>query len=287
MAPVVAPEGVLVRTESAEERAYRRYLRQIEDRKRRASELQADVESLKLTLGRFEAEYHARVGALFVDLDRVRLAIDEYGRRVDRLRANLRMDLIRLEQEIEDAFATRRRGIDDEYAEARFYEQARQQDAERPRFDEAHADHAKRLYRDLARRYHPDLARTPEERERREVMMLRVNQAFRERDLSALQALHRAGEIDDPAFEARSIADRVAWAVEEVSRLDTLIVDLGTELATIRASDTHRLWRRCTADPSVLDVLADDLRAQLDAARSRLDETLGIYGELIAKRNAA
>ncbi|HEV2108853.1 MAG TPA: hypothetical protein VGR16_11365 [Thermomicrobiales bacterium] len=275
-----------MRTESAEERAYRRYLRRIEAQKQRVSELQADLESLKLTLGRFEAEYHARVGGLFVELDHVKLAIDEYGRRVDRLRTNLRMDLIRLEQEIEDTFATRRRSINAEDAETRFYERARQQDTARPRFDEKQADHAKRLYRDLARRYHPDLARTREERERREVMMLRVNRAFHERDLSALQALHRAGEIDDPLFEARALADRVAWAVEEVSRLDTLIVDLGTELATIRASDTHRLWRRCARDPSVLDVLADDLRVQLAAARSRLDETLGTYGELIAKRDA-
>jgi hypothetical protein len=288
VAPVRAvPVVALVRSESEEERAYRRYLRQIENQKQRASELQADLESLKLTLGRFEAEYHARVGALFVELDRVKLAIDEYGRRVDRLRTNLRMDLIRLEQEIEDAFATRRRGIDVEDAEARFYERVRRQETARPQFDEKQADHAKRIYRDLARRYHPDLARTPEERERREQMMLRVNQAFRERDLSALQALHRAGEIDDPAFEERPLAARVAWAVEEVSRLDTLIADLGTELGTVRASDTHRLWRRCQANPSVLDKLAEDLRVQLEAARIRLDETLGAYGELIAKRNAA
>lgn len=287
MPSLIAPAGSLVRTESAEERAYRRLLRQIDDRKQRVSKVQADLESLKLTLGRFEAEYHARVGALFVDLDRVRLAIDEYGRRVDRLRANLRVDLIGLEQEIEDAFASRRRTIDDEQSEAGFYEQARRVDAERPRLDADQADEAKQLYRDLARRYHPDLARTPEERERRQEMMLRVNLAFRERDLAALQALHRAGAVDDPSFETRPLAERIAWANEEVLRLDALLADLHLEMSTVRNSDTHRLWRRCQATPSVLDTIADDLRAQLEMARRQLNDALEIYGSLIADRNTA
>ena len=284
---LIAPDRALLRTESTEERAYRRLLRQIDDRKQRVSALQVDLESLKLTLGRFEAEYHARVGALFVDLDRVRLAIDEYGRRVDRLRTNLRMDLIRLEQEIEDAFATRRRSIDDEQSEAGYYERAHRVDAARPRFDEDQANEAKGLYRDLARRYHPDLARTPEERERRQEMMLRVNLAFRERDLAALQALHRAGAIDDPAFDAQPLAQRIAWATEEALRLDALLADLQLEFVTVRRSDTHRLWRRCQANPSVLDTIAADLRQQLAVARRQLEDALDAYGKLIADRNAA
>lgn len=287
MPSLTAPAGALVRTESPEERAYRRLLRQIDDRKQRVSDVQADLESLKLTLGRFEAEYHARVGALFVDLDRVRLAIDEYGRRVDRLRTNLRVDLIRLEQEIEDAFASRRRSIDEEQSEAGFYEQARRADAERPRLDADQAGEAKQLYRDLARRYHPDLARTPEERERRQEMMLRVNLAFRERDLAALRALHRAGAVDDSSFETRPLAERIAWANEEVLRLDALLADLHLELSTVQGSDTHRLWRRCQATPAVLDTIADDLRAQLEIARRQLNDALEVYGTLIADRNAA
>lgn len=287
MPSLIAPAGALVRTESTEERAYRRLLGQIEDRKLRVSDVQADLESLKLTLGRFEAEYHARVGALFVDLDRVRLAIDEYGRRVDRLRTNLRVDLIRLEQEIEDAFASRRRSIADEQSEAGFYERARRVDAERPRLDADQSGEAKQLYRDLARRYHPDLARTPEERERRQEMMLRVNLAFRERDLAALQALYRAGAVDDPSFETRPLTERIAWASEEVLRQDVLLADLQLEMSTVQGSDTHRLWRRCQVTPAVLDTIAEDLRAQLEIARRQLNDALEVYGTLIADRNAA
>ena len=56
----------IVRAQTPEEREYARYLAEIEARKRRAADLQAEFETLRLALGRFKAEYYARVGVLFV-----------------------------------------------------------------------------------------------------------------------------------------------------------------------------------------------------------------------------
>ena len=280
-------DAAMVRVETAAERSYRRRLVQIERRKRRVADLQADVAALRLGLSRFAADYHARCGTLFAELDRIQLAIDEFGERIDRLRANRFLDLTGLEREIEDRFAERRRRVADEAAEARGYEDAQRADADRPRLDTEDAAEAKRLYRDLARRYHPDLARTPEEREGREAMMLRVNDAFRERSLDALRALHRAGEVDDPTFETRSLVDRLAWAAEEIGRLDAMADDLRAELTVMRASDTHRLWKRAQDDPGTLETMVADVRHAVRKARRRMTETMATYRALISVRDAA
>ncbi|MDQ3514901.1 MAG: J domain-containing protein [Chloroflexota bacterium] len=287
MVSPMAGSGAMVRVESAAERDYRRRLVQIERRKRRVAGLQADVAALRLGLGRFAADYHARVGSLFAELDRIQLTIDEYGERIDRLRANRFLDVAGLEADIEERFAERRRRVEGEEAEAQGYEERRRAEADRPRLRAEDAAEAKRLYRDLARRYHPDLARTPEERERREAMMLRVNEAFRDRSLDALRALHRAGEVDDPGFDARSLADRLAWAAEEIARLGAMVADLHAELGVMRASDTHRLWVRSRDDPGSLETMVADVRHAVRKARGRMRETLATYRSLLDVRNAA
>jgi len=75
----------IVPTQTPEEREYHRYLSEVEVRRGRAAELQAELATLNLTLGRFNAEYQARVGSLFVELDGIQLAIDEYERRIAHL----------------------------------------------------------------------------------------------------------------------------------------------------------------------------------------------------------
>ena len=64
-------------------------------------ELQADLEAYKEQLGRFNAEYHARVGVLFVELDRIDLAIAEYEFRIAQLRAEPQIEPGELERQSE------------------------------------------------------------------------------------------------------------------------------------------------------------------------------------------
>ncbi len=285
-APSDAP-GALVRVRSEEEASYARVLAAVETRRRRAADLRGELEELKLALGRFEAEYHARVGARFVELDRVRLAVDEYGRRLARLRGQLTVDLGDLERDVAEEFGDRRRAIDEEEAEAGRYQRAHAREADRPDLSAAEETELRRAYRELARRYHPDLARTEADRDRRTETMLRVNAAFRERDLPALRVLLRAGEVDDPAFEARPVAEKLAWAERERARLDGVVAGLVDDLDAVRASPTHTLWRRQTDDGTLLDSLVADLDREIAVARARLDDLVGAYQRLLAQRRAA
>lgn len=271
----------IVRAQTPEEREYARYMADVEARRRRAADLQAELASLKLIVGRFEAEYHARVGTLFVALDQVRLAIGEYEQRITRLQTDPGTDPTEVEQEVHTIFEAQREEVRAEEEETRRYERAFAREQARPQLDADTEADLRRLYRELAKRYHPDLARTDAERQRREAVMQRVNAAFQERNLEALRTLEHEAEIQDPAFEARSIGEKLVWAIREVARLDGVIAGLETDLAAVRASDTHGLWSREEAGERVIEMLEDDLRRELVAERERLAELIATYRHLL------
>jgi hypothetical protein len=271
----------IARTQTPEEREYARYLTEIEIRKRRIADLQAELAALKLALGRFEAEYHARVGVLFVELDRVRLAIDEYERRIAWLKAHPDRDPAGAEREIEREFRARHEEVHAEEEETRRYERAYARDQERPKLASDAEQEAKRLYRDLAKRYHPDLARTEAERQQRATVMQRVNGAFQDRNLDFLRGLFREAEVEDPAFEARSIGEKLVWAIREVARLDEVAAELVKDGESVRASSTYALWKRQEEGEPVIQRLSDDLTAKISAGQERLAVLVSTYRQLV------
>ena len=274
----------LVHAQPPEEREYDRYLGEVEVRKRRAAELRAELESLKHALGRFEIEYHARVGSLFVELDRVRVSIEEYERRIALLQSNANADPATVEQEVGAEFAHRREEVHAEEEEARRFKQAYREEQELPRLATNDEVEIKRLYRDLAKSHHPDLAQTEEDRRRREVTMQRVNAAFRSRDLDALRAILQEAEADDPGFEARPLGEKLIWAIREVARLDGVIADLEAQIANLLASDTFSLWSRAETGEPVIAALETDLQTEIRATRERLAVLVTTYRQILEEQ---
>lgn len=271
----------IVRTQTPEEREYARYLIEIEARKRKVADLQAELEALRLALGRFEAEYHARVGVLFVELDRVCLAIDEYERRIAWLKAHPDDDPAEAEREIERDFRARHEEVHAEEEETRRYERAYERDQARPKLAADAEQEAKQLYRDLAKRYHPDLGRTDDEKRQRETIMQRVNAAFGDRNLDALRGLFREAEVEDPAFEARSIGEKLVWAIREVARLEEVAAELVKEQARMQASNTFALWKRQEDGEPIIERLRDDLTAKITADQERLAVLVSTYRQFV------
>ncbi len=279
-APMTAQ--AIVRTQTTEERDYERWLRRIASRKRRLTELQAEIAALKVALARFEAVCQARVGDLLADLRRVSLALGDYERRLSRLLTASTLD-------------PSAPFLDDEPSlfppDNETIGTGAQRDTWQPidppaphGLDKRDEAEVKRLYLDLAKRCHPDYAQTDAERLRREQLMQRVNEAFRDRDLSALQELQQTTEADDPAFAARSPRERIAWATAEVVRLDTLLAALKTELAVLHGFEMYRLWQRHEAGKPVLALLEDDLEARLSAETRRLDRLIAAYRSTLDER---
>jgi hypothetical protein len=115
--------------------------------------------------------------------------------------------------------------------------------------------------------------------------MQRVSAAFRYKDLSALRAVSHEAEIEDPTFEARSIGEKLVWAIREVARLDDVIAALEEEFAFVKANDTHDLWRRQESGEHVIETLEAALSAELTGERERLAELIATYRQLIERQS--
>lgn len=274
----------LVRTFSEEELAYTTFLAAIDERKRRIADRQADLETLKLALARFELAYRAKVGPILVEIDRIRLEITEYRRRLDLLRADRDFTPEDIEHDLEAEFAARREEVRAEQEETRGYQRAFRRERSRPHVDSDTDAKIRRVYRELAKRFHPDLASNSEERTRREEIMLRINAAFRDRDLNGLQRLVRETERDDPAFEERPLAQKLAWAEWEVSRLDSVFAELDHQITLMRKSDTYPMWHDPQSCDTAIERLTADAKSKLIRLQDRLEERIVVYERTIKRR---
>ena len=274
----------LVPVPSSDDHEYARLLIEVETRKRRIADLQAERDGLEAALSRFAVQLKGRVGGLRAELNRVRLQAQEYRRRIERLKEDETIDAATLEEEVAAEFAGREE-------QTRAEEEAAGREGQRvervrrvPRLDAESEAEILRLYRELAKRFHPDLARTEQERKRRAALMLRINVAYSERDLLALQSVAREAEAADPTLSVLTAKERLTWARRVVSRLDGQIDDLQGQLALLQGSETYTLWKSPETSQQSLDDLEKRVRQRLTRERDRLDEAILDYTRILRRR---
>lgn len=257
---------------------------QIEMRKCRITELQSERDGLELALSRFAVQLKGRVGALRAELNRVRLEAQEYRRRIERLKEDETIDAAKLEEEVAAEFAEREEQARAQ-EEAAGREGTRVDRVRRPnRLDAEGEAEILRIYRELAKRFHPDLARTEKERKRRTTLMLRINVAYSERDLLALQTIAREAEAGDPSSAVLTSLERLAWARRVILRLDGQIQDLEEQLTLLRRSETYSLWKSPETSQQSIDDLEARVRQRLTRERDRLDEAILDYNRILRRR---
>ena len=279
----------IVRVMSDEERALAAAMLELEARRTCAASLQAEQATLTQTLERFAGECHLRFSALFAELDHLRRAVALCERKIARLRGQPRsrpLDDVDPEPEPEPD------EDDPQWTAGPRGGRFERSGSTRPaREDPATTAELRRLYLELARRHHPDLATDEAERERRQELMLRVNAAFRARDVAALRALASEAEAaDGPPL--RSAGERLAWVRREIARLDRVIEDLRLELIDLRLGESGRLWTRAEAGKPVVDELGEDLKREVASQKLRLGDLTAIQERLerlgkAARRRAA
>ena len=257
---------------SPDDLTFQRLLVVIAATRQQAATLQTTIETLRDDLGRFEGAYHARTGHLFVELNRLRLACDEFRHRIAVVRGQRRVPADELEGDVERLFRDRRQTIADEADEAASYQRAFA-DEQATRLSADDEAELRRTYRELARRNHPDLVQDPAERDRRAQRMVRINDAYRERDFDALRTLLTLSPTDDAAPDGtRTAAERLAWATAELTRLDAVVAALRRDLSTVEDSPAHELWLRSRRDPRLLDEMTDQIASQITEAQARLTD---------------
>ena len=129
------------------------------------------------------------VGSLFVELDRLDLAIAEFARRMALLVEAPHINPETVERMVAGEFGDRREEVRREGEENARYEQVHAEERSRPELEGSAREDVLRISRELALRHHPNTTLTDEERARREPVMQEINEAFRERDLDRLRRI--------------------------------------------------------------------------------------------------
>jgi hypothetical protein len=116
--------------------------------------------------------------------------------------------------------------------------------------------------------------------------MLRINVAYSERDLLALQTIAREAETGDPSLQVLTARERLVWAHRVITRLDGQVEDLQRQLDLLRQSETYQLWRSPESSQESLVTLETRVRERLERERDRLDEAIIDYNRLVRRRKA-
>ncbi len=254
----------------------------IGERRRELAALERDLVGIREAVTDFEALAQARLGELFSALRQLEGETADYSHRLARLRAAIEArstDESELDEpDLDDELI-------DEAAFAASGARARQRGPHAPeatrRWLATEAVEAKRLYIELAKRLHPDLARDDEERQRRERVMQRVNEAFRLRDLAGLRAVHLESIAEDPNWTERPVTDRLAWAEAELRRLEVALVETRTSLARLRGGELFRLYTRHEAGDPVFSDLRKRIEGRIESETKRLDKMQASYRRLV------
>lgn len=276
---------VYLPSESAGE--YARLLIEIEVRKRIVADLQTDRDGLEMTLTKFAVELKNRVGGMRTELNRVKRQAAEYRRRIERLKESDLLDPEQVEREVAEEFAEQLE--QERLAEEQAAREGQRIDIQRPRpqLDAETEAEILRLYRELAKRFHPDRARSEKERDRRTVVMLKINVAYSERDLVTLQAMAREADTGDPTTTMLSETERVTWAHRVITRMDMQITELTEQIQLLRQSETYQMWKSPENSSESIYQVEGRVRDRLNRERDRLDEAIIDYNRVVRRRRLA
>jgi len=261
--------------------------------------LESEIAPLLAALDAFEWDYKARVGTLQAELQSIRREAQTIEDRTARLHARLVADPDGILGDVFTPEELREIGElfgievpaswfapDDEVERRererawRFHESTGEEAGEhewlrnqrRAARRPEPPEELRALYRRLARLCHPDLATDEADRARRQDLMRRINAAWHDRNLKALQDIEqdRVGTVGWSAL--RDWAERLLWARRELVRLDERIIGLTERLQQLRSNDTFPLWFNPALGNSVITNRVTSLRIDIANAQYRLEK---------------
>lgn len=265
-----------------------RLLLHIEIEQARLAALTVECTSLEAALAAFTLRVRDRIGDLKAQIREARRGVEELRLRSVRLRSNPDASPDDVEREVAEELATKygeemtageRQPDDPEFISAA--------SSRRPRRSPDIEAELMRAYRELARRCHPDLARTAEERARRADLMLRINIAYRDRDLAALQGFLLEIDLEAPLTSARLRAGRIAWARHELVRLRRETAGVEARIRSLRENEMFGWWGPSAPSDDALDDLERQTRERLAKEEERLTTARANYRQIALRRRNA
>lgn len=150
----VVNEQAMPKIESTEEQGREKEVHfweeNVEEKERQVSDLSVGIQELKIKLSIFEGGYNARVGVLYVKLDKINLSIKEYELRIKFAKERKLTGVLQvIEDDVRDTFFEEREKINNLEGEtsesSKEYKQHLEKE-EQTRLDEESKQDLKRLY---------------------------------------------------------------------------------------------------------------------------------------------
>ncbi len=256
----------------------RRYRDQIADH-----DLQ--LESLRTTLALFESTYNARLTRERSMVDRVRSMVRHLEDWTDLVRSQPREELIQVSQFVENRrekeLAPFQAERDKEGWQSTDWIPREEPIEDEPPPTRERYEELKSAYRQLARHYHPDFAQSEEERVRFSEIMRRINELYRDGDLSRLLALAEQHQVTDELLEETPVQEQLEKLRERARWFAAIVENLQEELHDLEQSEIFDLWQRAEqAKAAGRDLVAEIKKRLLDRLDQLYDEVGWAIGEL-------
>jgi hypothetical protein len=259
------------------------------EKENEASDLSLEIQDIKIVLKLFLGEYYLRVGTLYVNLDRLKLRIREYERRIDvaKGRKLTQEDLESIETEVGETFSRDRRKVDDLENEASEsaaeYDRHLEREAKQP-LDEEFQQELKRIYRQLALKFHPDKAKDEKQSRKFEKIFVTIKEAYNDGDLETLKKYMKQVEKEE-RIAKETPADKLARLKKDHERLLGIIAKLQAELEELKTDETYKLKKKVDQGKKegkdLLQKLANDIEEEITENEATLDNLIAEYKNLI------
>lgn len=182
-----------------------------------------ELETLKIELSQFQYRYYQGPGRLYAELDdwEARIAMVEAGMHPNDVDAQFRAQAA-------------------EEQARRSAEEAGMIEKSPPPPPEITPE-TKQAFRKAAKLMHPDRATTDAERERRNVMMAKVNRAYESGDLQSIEKLIVEFGQDPEAIQGDDLGARMIKAIRRIAQLRSRAEEIDKQLLETRSHELYEL----------------------------------------------
>ncbi len=282
--------GILMQNELFAEISY--YKKAIAELEEEIADLRVHKHDLQIILNAFFAEYNARVGVRYVELDRIKLRIKEYKKRIELAGGKTITDeeADKIEEEIENLFSGARQKVNDLEDETQEstddYERYIKDEEERELLGQEFLDEIKDLFRRLVRKCHPDMAENEDEKREFHTLFIKIKEAYDNRDIEFLKEFEQRLEIEAER-EHETPAEKLERLKSEYERLQIMRKELQAALEAMNNSQLNTLREQVeeerTEGRDLLQCLIDAAEEEIRAKKIELHKLMAEYEQLIAE----
>jgi len=206
----------------------------------------------------FEEQYRVRVGEKYKELDRLKASVLALASKVF-------PEDDRIKNQAQSAWESMHQADDSESRPGA--ESTASEMVPKP------TDELKKLFRRAARHMHPDFTTDGKERVRRNELMARLNQAYRESDVDRVRDLLNEFEAHKPFEEHEGPGKKLSRVLKQIGQVRHRLFQIETDFRQLEQSDLYRLHQYHKQQEFGTDVLADmasEVDEQIQTVRNRI-----------------